>query len=129
MNERAERWLALAETDLDAAQELETRPALRAIAAFHCQQAVEKALKGLITLGGGEPPRVHDLPRLRSLVQSSTQERLDETAVELTNETYVETRYPVFEDREPITVTAERLSRMVELAKTTVALLRSELTP
>jgi len=32
-----------------------------AIVCFHCQQAVEKALKALIVAQGGVPPKTHDL--------------------------------------------------------------------
>src|SRR5712691_9106475 len=48
-----ERWLAVAERDRQAVLLcLAADPSLRAIAAFHCQQAVEKLLKGFLTLAG-----------------------------------------------------------------------------
>ena len=49
MNARAREWLAKAEADLQAVALLltfETYP--RAVAAFHCQQAVEKSLKAFL---------------------------------------------------------------------------------
>ena len=35
--------------------------------AFHCQQAVEKVLKGALALHGVAPPKTHDLGLLRDL--------------------------------------------------------------
>ena len=43
-------WLSRAQLDLRAAEvDLAASPPLLADAAFHCQQAVEKALKALLT--------------------------------------------------------------------------------
>ena len=39
------------------------------IIAFHCQQAVEKYLKGTLTVFGEEPPYIHDLDRLCKLAE------------------------------------------------------------
>lgn len=62
-------WLARAREDLRAAQvDLDAEPPLLADAAFHCQQAVEKALKGTLILRGQQVPRTHDLRVLGDLV-------------------------------------------------------------
>ena len=46
-------WLAVAEEDRRvAAACIAMEPPLRGVAAFHCQQAVEKLLKGFLTLAG-----------------------------------------------------------------------------
>lgn len=66
--ELASLWLGLAETDVAVARRL--LPDLIDPAAFHVQQAVEKALKAAIVLSGGEPPKIHDLKRLCNLAQS-----------------------------------------------------------
>jgi HEPN domain-containing protein len=64
-DERADEtteWLARAERDLRAAQvDLGTSPPLLGDAAFHCQQAAEKALKALLTHHDHIFPRTHDL--------------------------------------------------------------------
>ena len=45
----AEAWLAKAQTDLRAAQvDIAASPPILSDALFHCQQAVEKALKALL---------------------------------------------------------------------------------
>ena len=70
----ARAWLSYAEDDLrDAAARLtDSRPVWRN-AAYHAQQAAEKALKALIFHLGDEPPRTHDLVQL--LVHLATLDR------------------------------------------------------
>ena len=58
-------WLSRAHLDLRAAEvDLAARPPLVADAAFHCQQAVEKALKALLTHYDHLFRRTHDLGEL-----------------------------------------------------------------
>jgi HEPN domain-containing protein len=58
----AAAWLAKARSDLAAARFLRRNPDLPLdIAAFHYQQAAEKAIKGLLVEHGIVPPRSHDL--------------------------------------------------------------------
>ena|SRR5438094_872232 len=56
-------WMARASEDLVAASVLFDR-GLFSHAAFHAQQAAEKALKGLVIARGGGLARTHDLDRL-----------------------------------------------------------------
>jgi len=75
------------------------------IAAFHCQQAAEKLLKALITVGGVEPPHVHDLSELTELaVQGKLDVRPLATDVESISSWAVLTRYPSHGDTPPPTV-------------------------
>ena len=55
------------DTDVVAAERL--LPDLVDPAAFHVQQAIEKALKAAIVLDGHEPPKIHDLNRRRAAVK------------------------------------------------------------
>jgi HEPN domain-containing protein len=76
-------WLARADQDLRAAQvDLDAAPPLLADAAFHCQQAVEKALKALLTRHDHPFRNTHDIgelslaclehePSLESLLRAS----------------------------------------------------------
>jgi HEPN domain-containing protein len=58
-------WLARAGQDLRAAEvDLGAEPPLLADAAFHCQQAVEKALKALLTRHDHPFRRTHDIGEL-----------------------------------------------------------------
>ena len=55
-------WLRVAIGDLAGARLLLSTPAMpQRLAAYHAQQAAEKALKATIALEGFEPPFTHDL--------------------------------------------------------------------
>jgi len=64
-------WLRKANADFDLAEHLvaEGSVFLNAIA-FHCQQAVEKYLKALLTWWGTEFPKTHVLATLFSLIET-----------------------------------------------------------
>ena len=66
-----EDWRILAERDISVAEHLALtmRPVPTEIIAFHCQQAVEKYLKGALVILGEEPPYIHDLPELCKLAE------------------------------------------------------------
>ena len=97
------------------------------MAAIHCQQAVEKALKGLLVVAEREVPRVHDLSRLYVLARDAMPVDLDLQVLELANQFYIETRYPLHEDREPIEPTTDQLGSMIALAEEALDALRSRL--
>jgi HEPN domain-containing protein len=61
-----EDWRVLAERDITVADYLAAnmKPVPSEIIAFHCQQAVEKYLKGVLVIFGEDPPYIHDLDRL-----------------------------------------------------------------
>ena len=60
--EAVDGWLAVAQEDRRvAAACIAMEPPLRGIAAFHCQQAVEKLLKGFLTLAGKRGRKTHAL--------------------------------------------------------------------
>jgi HEPN domain-containing protein len=66
-----EDWRILAERDLTVADHLAATmmPVPTEIIAFHCQQAAEKYLKGVLVILGEEPPYIHDLDKLCKLAQ------------------------------------------------------------
>jgi HEPN domain-containing protein len=59
-------WRKLADRDIAVAEHLAVsmHPIPTEIIAFHCQQGVEKYLKGVLVFLGEEPPYIHDLDRL-----------------------------------------------------------------
>ena len=58
----AESWLSKARIDLRAAgADLAAAPPITSDALFHCQQAIEKALKGFLAAHEQQPARNHDL--------------------------------------------------------------------
>jgi HEPN domain-containing protein len=63
--DEALRWLAVADDDLAAVERcLEHGAPLPAIAAYHCQQALEKLAKAMLVLAGVGFRRTHDLQEL-----------------------------------------------------------------
>ena len=113
MRKLAERWLSFAEKDL--------------LVPFHCQQAVEKSLKGLLALFDVDIPKIHDLSRLYSLCSATCRLDWDMELLDEVNEFYIETRYPIHEDQDPLKTTRAQLDQMVELAATGVKRLNDEL--
>jgi HEPN domain-containing protein len=73
--EDAERMLNLAKVDLKAIRNM-LDPELfeDSVFGFHAQQAVEKALKAWLTLGGVAYPKTHDLRLLMSRLESEAQQ-------------------------------------------------------
>lgn len=66
----AQQWLAYAQDDLSTAElVLRQEEPLCAIAAFHAQQAAEKALKGFLVHCGVTFPYTHSISALRELAQ------------------------------------------------------------
>jgi HEPN domain-containing protein len=58
-------WRLLAERDMAAAEYLANMyPPLNEIIAYHCQQATEKYLKGVLASIGEAPPYIHNLDEL-----------------------------------------------------------------
>ncbi|HTE86438.1 MAG TPA: HEPN domain-containing protein [Dehalococcoidia bacterium] len=57
-------WLEIAERDLRGAMLIRQSPGLFDLAAFHCHQAAEKALKGYLTQHDSPFRRTHDLTEL-----------------------------------------------------------------
>ncbi len=90
-------WLEKGDHDLRAAQSLMREPEpLTDIVCFHCQQAVEKYLKGFLVYHGAGFARVHDLRYLLNLCQeiddafAALGDQIDDL-----NGYAVEPRYPV----------------------------------
>jgi HEPN domain-containing protein len=69
--EAVNRWLEVAQVDRNAAQALMAVPSLRPSAPFHCQQALEKLLKGFLTLAGKRGGKTHALDRLGAAAAKS----------------------------------------------------------
>lgn len=63
--DEAKAWLVKADEDLAAVRAcLDARPALSGVAAYHCQQAAEKLIKGLLVLAATPFRKTHDLDEL-----------------------------------------------------------------
>lgn len=80
-------WLAKAQRDLDSARRLLAgTPPYRDTAAYHCQQAAEKAIKAFLTAAAAPFPKTHDLTVLVKLAAETDAEAAEwqEAAVVLT---------------------------------------------
>lgn len=89
-------WTGMAEMDLTAAEYLlGMHPMPIEIICYHCEQAAEKFLKGVLVSFDMEPPKTHDLIRLCKLCRESNSsfEQLADACVELTPYG-VQVRYP-----------------------------------
>ncbi len=66
------RWLAVGDEDIRVARVClaSEEPALGA-AAYHCQQAAEKVIKGILIAAGRAFRRTHDIDELADLAQSA----------------------------------------------------------
>jgi HEPN domain-containing protein len=66
--DEAKAWLATADDDLRAVRLcLDARPPVLGVAAYHCQQAAEKLIKGLLVLAAIPFRKTHDLDELSHL--------------------------------------------------------------
>lgn len=88
-------WIYHASLDMMAAEQLCGEPKLYYTAAFHCQQCIEKALKGYLLFKSRKLLDGHNLTWLckqAAMMDNSFVQWLDESAV--LNRYYIETRYP-----------------------------------
>jgi HEPN domain-containing protein len=122
----AREWLDRAERDLRLARLALGDPSLVGLAAFHCQQAAEKALKAYLAWRNQPPRRTHDLPAL--LLQCQALEPAFgalQLAATTLDDYLTAGRYP---DSGPIPSAAEA-NAALHLAEQTVAVVRSCLPP
>ena len=95
--EIVQQWLTLADKDLALAEHTAKTmyPIPYEIVCFHCQQFVEKYLKGFLVSRGQEPPYIHDLVKLITLCEAENPEfgQLKQKCIVLT-QYGVQPRYP-----------------------------------
>lgn len=119
------KWLDKALLDLQAARILMTWNGDTCNIAFHCQQAIEKALKGYLLFKTGRHFDGHNLTYLcRQAVQQDEMftEWLDESAA--LNNLYIETRYPT---DLPVTIDEHACREYFTMAENMFAAIRQEL--
>ena len=94
MKKRVEDWLFLAQTDIDTAEIIVNEKHLTHIAAFHCQQAVEKYFKAFLLEKDLPALKVHNLVKLYAEVKKVSKLSFDEDLLTMLSNAYVESRYP-----------------------------------
>lgn len=93
--QEAARWLQYARDDADAAEVLlEAGGTPARIAAFHAQQAAEKAIKAVLVAEGQPFPFTHDLIRLIELVPDGWSVRNVGASWSALSDHAVDARYP-----------------------------------
>jgi HEPN domain-containing protein len=98
-------WIEMAKKDLRGAKILFEHGADNYLVSFHCQQAIEKYLKGFLLKNNNQLVEGHGLVKLCKLCEQYNQGFkgfLKEVA--FVNEYYLETRYPA---DQPLIVTEE----------------------
>jgi HEPN domain-containing protein len=93
MKETTKEWLMLAEDDLIAAKKLVNEPRLTSLAAFHCQQCIEKCFKATIEETEKSPIKSHDLLRLQNHAEIQLSDS-ETDLLSILNEVYIDSRYP-----------------------------------
>jgi len=110
-------WLAIAREDVRVARAcLSLDPPAQGVAAYHCQQAAEKLVKGLLVAASVPFRKTHDMDELADLAISSYPECLDMLdAVRMVTVWGIAYRYPETEDiPEPVPDEVE-LRRIIDL--------------
>jgi len=94
MKKQVEVWINFADKDILTVSEIIENPNLTNIAAFHCQQAIEKYFKAFIL--GKEKPlmKIHNLLALYGTIKEIINFQLDEDLLSIINDIYIESRYP-----------------------------------
>jgi HEPN domain-containing protein len=116
-------WQAVANEDRRvAALCLAADPPLRGVAAFHCQQAVEKLLKGFLTLAGKRGGKTHSLAQLGAGATASFPEVAELVAAARDWSNWaVDFRYPSRRRRPKPVPQADELQRALAIIDALVA--------
>jgi HEPN domain-containing protein len=119
MKKQVEDWILFADKDLQAAEIiLKDEYPLTNIAAFHCQQAIEKYLKAVLIEKNIPLVKTHDLIKLNGMINEIENLGIDEAKLLVINEVYTESRYPgelgLMPDGIP---TNEEVIKFIEYAK------------
>ena len=116
-------WFRFADMDLDIAENsLKTmHPAPLEIICYHCQQAVEKFIKGLIIAFDNEPEKTHDLLKIIAVLKKYVDFPTElEGFAEILTLYGVRTRYPnaIFVDEDQTKIAISQANKIKQWANT-----------
>ena len=94
MKKQVEAWIKFAEKDILTISEIIKNPNLTNIAAFHCQQAIEKYFKAFILEKEKPILKIHNLLTLYGIIKEMKNFDFDEDLLATINDIYLESRYP-----------------------------------
>lgn len=120
----AEEWFDKGDHDLSDAIILFHENGWSDTICFHCQQGVEKYLKGFLISQGKDPERTHILPDLLTECRKIDKdfEELDEEC-EILNKYYIDTRYP---GGPPQDYPRKKAEEAIEMAEKTVKFIQKK---
>jgi len=107
-------WFEMAKKDIRSAEILYEHDGDNGIVCFHCQQAIEKYLKGFLIYATGELQEGHNLVRLCKKAMAYNKvlgEFIKDMA--FVNTYYIETRYPA---EDPLLVSKEDAKECIRIA-------------
>lgn len=108
-------WLNKANTDLKCAKILFEHDGGNEVVAFHSQQAIEKALKGIILYFFGILESGHSLLYLcKKVIEKDSEFSNYIESCAFVNQYYIETRYP---NENPIVVKNEEAQKCIDIAE------------
>jgi len=113
MKKQVNHWFSFANKDLKSAKLLINDDTLTTIAAFHCQQAVEKGFKAILEQFNQRIAKVHNLEVLYAKVSSFIEIPLDLEILQKINEVYIDSRYPGDIGLTPAGYLLQRLFRLL----------------
>jgi len=124
MEKIVENWVMQAESDLDSAK-YNFKGKRFDVAAYLCQQSVEKGLKALYLKDNKELWKTHDLVKLATLINAP--QEIINVCNEL-NPIYVEDRYPDFSDTIPAKKFAENdINNFIKKTEKTMKWIKAQL--
>jgi len=94
MKRMAAEWLKSASLDLENVSHIIKIENLTPVAAFHCQQCVEKCFKAVLENEEREPPKTHDVFKLYVLISDSGNFDFDQNMLFSLRDFYIDARYP-----------------------------------
>lgn len=108
-------WFDMAKKDMKSAEILYEHDADNGIVCFHCQQSIEKYLKGFLINFTGELQEGHNLVKLckKSITYNHSLYKLIKDMA-FVNTYYIETRYPA---EDPLLVNKEDAEECIRIAK------------
>lgn len=131
MNNVTNDWLLAAADDLAAIEAMLPNNQLTNIIAFHAEQAVEKAFKGLRELFGLRIPRTHDLLLLYDGLSAHIVAQED--SLDTLNELYIDARYPgdmgLLPHGKPTQEEADEFYRFAKMVVTTATTINKAIPP
>ena len=94
MKKQVENWLDAASDDIRLIKKIGKDESLTNMIAFPAEQAVEKSFKAVLEQYESKVPRIHNLIKLRELIEKYLQIDIDKNLLLEISEVYSETRYP-----------------------------------